>query len=205
MAQVERATSNRGKQYLTQVLSNLQFQSNVNATGEFAFVGWESDLGGDFLVRKLIINVDIPDNFVILEARITYVNIPINWYQDPDYFWGYVRNLTAYKMTNFSTNYSIQADAGGGFQLEGGAVYSAITSAFGATGYTPSEPTDLDYKVETIISDDIKNSLEAGSSRIVLQPTTKPTTTGDPIDDLILAAEETSAGHAVLNVIGYVK
>src|SRR5690606_21998650 len=81
------------------ILTNLQFTNDSLLTN---FGSATADIiGEDNIILDNDINVYIPPNFTITEAKITFINFPMVWYlENNNYVWGYVRNLKLYKETS---------------------------------------------------------------------------------------------------------
>jgi hypothetical protein len=185
------------------ILTNLQFTNDSLLTN---FGSTPADtIGEDNIISVDNINVYIPPNFTIIEAKITFINFPMVWYlENNNYVWGYVRNLKLYKETSGKVfYYGAYSSSFGGLSDE--RVYQEIPEAFGVDGYTPSIPTDLTYKKEVILSGDIKNYLNVGHNHLRLKPKDPPTTSPNYWTNVENCGKETSMGYAILNVIGYMK
>ena len=193
------------------ILTNLQFSSG-DLYGFDRFIGalpyYLNFEEFTYSYYDLKITGYIPENFTIVEAKISYINIPVEFVTMPNSIWGYVRSLKAYKQTG--SNYYISSEPDGSFKYGfPDETYTELTAAFGSGGYTPSEPTELDHDVEIKISGDISASLSSGNFELKLAPNSipAPINTGNYEADLAANNAQycsiTSAGFATLNILGY--
>ena len=183
------------------LITNLQFNS-MGAYLGFSMLGFNVGwIGSQYTIYNsdVFIEAIIPNDFVILSAKITLEHTPAKWsgYDDTtkkDYDnWGYARNVKLYKGTS---NYKFDM----GFNSEYLAIYesslSEIPNAFG-TSYTPSNTSgDSIVSKESI---DIKNYLSTGGNRLIIR-------TGNSTPaNVTNASQQTGMAKAVLNIIGYLK
>lgn len=195
MAQVERATSGGGKQYLTQVNTLMQYESNLTPLGYYTL----SYEGTSIQNTDITFYVSIPDNYVIQSAKIT-----LNFYVSNIYYTlsdttqtnvkGKATNIHLYKSTNSEYAFS---DAFGTFETVPGTL-TEINGAFGTSGYTNS--TTNAASVESL---DITPFLSYGLNILKIK---NPTALIGMTDAKILeAAQKTQLAVATLDIIGYTK
>lgn len=150
----------------------------------------------EYLKSDIAINVDIPEDFVITEAKVTLRFMPYL----VDSVWSCCRNLKLYKGSEdcvWSTNgYSLDFTDSGGL--------TEIVGALGADGWTTALATSSNHAVQTKVSEDIKDSLSVGNQVIYLRssysiPSVESGT------EAVNAALYSGMAVAVLNVVGYKK
>lgn len=196
------------------ILTNLQFKSTSTLGRNYDWVGAypEQDFDGVWSIttEKLSITANIPDNFTIVEAYISYTNVPMLWWiaDTPEYSnWGYVRSLKAYKQTEDDI-YLVAGYYSEYSEYLVNSAYTEISAAFGSGGYTPTNPSTT-VIVETQTSGNIASSLSVGQNLIELRPASVPAAVNTGTEDEKLIANTdncskvTSAGFAVLDIIGY--
>jgi hypothetical protein len=210
MAQVERATSSGGNMYKTKLIHNFEYpSSNVNWSGVLDerlgsfFLGYNSIIDTGTNTRNwLEFNPYIPNNFIITEAYITFLHTPV-WWDNVETFWGYCRNIKAYKVNNIS-NILVSAVANGGFSIYGGYDEKEIYGAFGDNGYTPTIPTNDSYKTETFLSSNIKDILDIGDNKIIVRSSgDTPEYSGEIIENNSVILPLTGFARAILSIKGY--
>ncbi|MDY0199119.1 MAG: hypothetical protein RBR68_15045 [Tenuifilaceae bacterium] len=208
MAQVERATSVGGKQYLTQLLSVFQFSNTIGVNGvgqigAFNSLGFSLDFTlGTYVQDFLQIQAFIPDNFTIISAFITmhhtssYIDTTAIGGSGAE--WCYARKVQAYT-TNITDRY-VYGDAFSEY-FEDGTTNTLITNSFGENGFTATPPTGgippSTPATEKVVSIDIKSSLQPGLNLIkVASSDTLPTSE-------LVAMRKSGQAAATLTVIGY--
>jgi hypothetical protein len=217
MAQFQKDVSTGGKSYYgTETLSNLQFKSRnvsqkftnnglVRESPNFLAYNFEYMPNGSFQ-DQLEIDAYIPENFTITEAYITFVHTPINWDNAGDYnVWGYCRKINAYTADN-AENFYIGAAYNSEYYYDVSARYNVtkILNAFGVDGYTPSVPSASDYKTETTISANIKDSIKKGNQTFIIKSSLPiPTLTGNLATDGAAFGLISGYAGAILNIYGY--
>lgn len=187
--------------------SNLQFigkgKYGRDFGGAYSCVGFTTVYKGNttsFTKDDLIIDVSIPEKFIIKKATITLNHTSVNWvgYDDAlgkDYdTTGYARRVKLYRTTR---NYTTSLTMGGDAEVKGLTSPTEISGAFGTNGYTASQTTLGDVEQKTSI--DISSSLKSGMQKLILRSDyTEPT-------NVTQAASRTGLMYAVLNVYGYLK
>ena len=198
------------------LLTNLQFTSG----NTFEYIGYSaSDTINKNFYEDLKINYYIPDNFKIVSAYITLINMPVKWiidvYDDETFqntgtniYWGFVRNLKLYKQDN-SSSYR-EAYYNSEHVDEDKTSFNEIANVFGANGYTPSVPTDTSQCVEKNISTNIASSLSDKFGTLSLRSGNdipEYPNNGEYYEKQALnqanIAPQTSLGYAILNIIGF--
>lgn len=186
------------------VLSNFQFNGKSTCTNEGDFLGFEPMYVNDTNTKtKIIIDALIPENFEITEAKIHLVHTPIYFKSDLNNtgFWGYARKMQAYKVTDldFKRTAVLLSTYVDDVNYE-----MSDTQAFGANGYTPSEPSNSSYTTESVTSIDIKEFLSNGYNMLIIESNEEiPALAGDMIEEE--SYSKTGQVKATLNVIGYMK
>lgn len=187
------------------LLTNLQFVSS----GELEFAGfrpYDDMTGGINDYASIVINAEIPSNFVIVSAIITLIHSPVNYYDgmasSPYYFWGYSRKFKAYKTSNLNGYYK-KAVLFGSLEPENEGNVSEINGAFNVGGFTAKEPTDSSHETEVVYSSDIKDSLSLGWNRILLRSSDVMPSGLNYENNAVACAKKTGSIIGILNVIGY--
>ena len=187
--------------------TNLQFLSAGKYP--FSYGGRYSNLGFEMSYEKstvvyvkndLIIDVFIPENFVIKKATITLNHTVVNWSgydekTEQDYNEiGYARSIKCYKTTN---NYLFSLTKGGDAYVHGLENIPEISGTFGINGFNPTNISE--GIVEQVESNDIGKELKTGYQKIIIR-------TDEPIpNDIITASQKSGMAYAILNVYGYLK
>jgi len=199
MAQVERATSSGGKQYLTRLLSNFQYVSNSGL--DYLGFYWWSPSGGMAYKLNADIQAEIPDGFVVTSAKITLFHSPIYWLDTSD-FWGYSRNVRLYNTNNREGFYQTQSVSGLTFITVSDETLTEITNAFGPSGFTAATPSGTTAVNEIVESIDITDEIKTGFNRFVIA-------TGDtlpsPAELPAYYFARCGNAQATLDIIGYQK
>ncbi len=154
-----------GTQLITEngILSVIQFGQY-----EWKKVGYNANPSNNVMEKMTYkIPVFIPEGFTILDARVVLMHSPVKWSGYGQNGWGYCRNLRLYKNEQDENWYEeIILDSEGFTEEE--YYTNEILNAFGTSGFSPTIPSDNNHKVETIISNNIKNYLST-DKRITLQ------------------------------------
>jgi hypothetical protein len=182
------------------VLSNIQ-SATFGRFANYDFLGFEEILtssGNEWQNRDLSLDVYIPSDFTITEAKITLFHTPADWwYFDGSYIeqWGYSRNIKLYSSTA-TQNYKFVMGYYSEYQLQLADLnLTEVSNAFGSSGYTATNTSGSTLQVTTSI--DIKNSLSSGNNKLVLRSAvSSPTSTADGLS-------KTGMARAVINVLGY--
>lgn len=165
MSRVQRNISSGGKQYYSNVLSNLQFGKY-----EWTKVGFSTDTETNTNSNEFInIPIYISTDFTIVEAKITLYHSPIKWtdgVSNPSVSnWGYSRNVKAYIESN-SDNYYREYYIGSEWVESNPLLTTEILNAFSSNGFTASNPSS-EQKIETMTSIDIKEYLRTGKGMTI--------------------------------------
>jgi len=186
------------------LLTNLQFVSS----GELEFAGFKPYDGveGNNDYASIVINAEIPSNFVIVSAIITLIHSPVNYYDGmastPYYFWGYSRKIKVYKTADLNGYYK-KAVLFGGLEQENDGNVSEINNSFNTGEFTAKVPSDSSHETEVVYSNDIKTSLTAGWNRILLRSADIMPSGLDYENNAVACAKKTGSIIGILNVIGY--
>lgn len=199
------------------VYGNLQFTSRV-CTG-YTSVGGFEDVG--FVWYPLTeqnektsveIMATIPENFMIDKAIITLIHQPrysylVESYNSStntfveDWHWGYSRNIGVYTAETDDFFYEPSDEYVANFPT-----VELIRGAFsGNNTWQPSVANDNFHENETIVTSDIKDSLESGkTNRIVIASNDNaPAAVSDEYINIINSKERTGRIYAILDVFGY--
>ncbi len=177
------------------VLSTFIFAAKSNFND---FLGYVLLNDADFGYYR--INAYIPENFVITEAKVILTHIPVQWvknpYTSPENIWGYSRNIDVFKVTkkDYPRTAYIQSSLIDIFDQAG----LLSTNCFGANGYTPSVPSDIEHKQEVKIGTDIKNYIDKGNTEFIIK--TRNAIVEGSSDRMY---SDTGTGFAYLQVTGY--
>jgi hypothetical protein len=179
------------------VLSSIVVQSNIFSK---MFLGASSLLplgyttyGADIYPSSLVFDFNIPEDFVVISAKIILNHMPIKYYDENDIYTytGYSRNLVLYKTTGYDvggymkwrwSDYEINTSYYG--------LLTKITNAFGENGFTGSI-----NGLTSTISNEIKDHIKTGFNSLKIQPNAQT-----PIED---EYEETGACNGILVIKGY--
>ncbi len=180
------------------LLTNLQFNSN----GEFenySLLGFKNYYGDGNSIQNsdVSVEVDIPENFVVESAYMTFYHTPINWSyynensQQNEELIGYSRSVSLYKIIN-SANYIFHMAAASEYYTDISNMQLKELQYFGDLNNTQAGSI-VSYK-----SNDLKEELKnSGKYKFVLR--TKSESPSNSID----AEYQTGACRAVINVVGY--
>lgn len=194
-----------GTQIITEdgILSVIQF-------GQYDWqrVGFDADPSSNSIWKMTYkIPIYIPKGYTIVDARVVLMHSPIKWSGYGKKGWGYCRNLNLYKNEQTSDWYEeMILDSEGITDAE--YYTNKIDKAFGNNGFSPSIPSDISHKVETVISNNIADYLSV-DKHITLQ-----IHTSDSIPDLDIDMGDVYSSDclnitgnciAILIVIGFYK
>lgn len=178
------------------LLTNLQATSN-----EFSRLGYDYYyITDDFRKVPIELNIKIPKNFTITDAKVYLYHAPIHWIDENNSTdgWGYAKKIKLYK--NSSSIFYPTAYLGSEFYPPYHSIVE-VPGAFGSDGFTTSKPTA--GELEEIISIDIKNYLSEGMNIFVIEPEEElEIVIGEFPENT--AIKNTSYCYAVLDVIGYI-
>ena len=178
------------------LMTNLQFVGvnlNYNLNGLFGNY-WD---GTGLASYWIIINANIPANFVIQKAYIRIVEHPVYWNNLATY--GYVKQLAIYRMkstdkliSNFQTEDDILAS-----------MSSQITNVFAGNNstWTPSTPSNSNYGAQIKDSVDLKSHISDNNCIFLLK--SKYTTSVNANNASQIEAQNSCYVNATLNVLGY--
>lgn len=189
------------------ILSTLQFGNN-----ELQNLGYEGD---PFSTGYITIDIPfyIPQNFQILEAKLLLQHTSAKYMYTSDggtvnhTIWGYCRNIKLYKDTPATDFYkTVQIASEGFFDTE--LLQEEIANAFGANGFTASNPASSNNKTERVTSINIADFLEVGQNSVLQIRSSNPIPSFDgdiydSYDSDILS--QTGYARALLIVTGYIK
>lgn len=180
------------------LLTNLQFTSD----GEFenySLLGFKNYYGAGSSIQNsdVSVEVDIPDNFVVESAYLTFYHSPINWSyynensQQNEELIGYSRSISLYKVIN-NANYIFHMAAASEYYTDISNMQFKELQYFGDLNNVQAGSI-ASYK-----SNDLKEELKnPGKYKLVLR--TKNISPSNAID----AEYQTGACRAVVNVVGY--
>lgn len=188
------------------MMTNLSFE-NLN----WSELGYKTDnFSGTNRYQYIELPIYIPNNFTIVEAKVTLEHIPVKWQGTGISIWGNARNIKIYKdseTSDFYKEYPIFATE----DTSSDDIYSnEITGAFGNNGFTSSTPTNDSHKKEIITSENIANFLETGSTKLQIRtgnslPAYNPDLTDSdlalPIQTNVL--NQTGMAKVVINISGF--
>lgn len=187
------------------VLSLFQYNSKNSHNSDF--LGFYPDyMSSSVKKSQLKFNVNIPDNFEILQAWVTLTHNPIYWTGTSANgttvnFWGRSSKIKLYKLQDINTIYAAFCNSEM-IQIDESSL-SEITGAFGNNGFTAKTPSNSSHVCEVKNSTDFAQNIQKGASTFVLQ-TDDETPTFE--DDFVEKNTYSKTGicTAVLNVIGYI-
>ena len=185
------------------ILTNLQFVSIGKFEG-YGLLGFNYNSFDDtYFYGDISIDVDIPDNFTIIQAYLTLYHTPATWsYYNSSTsenidIQGYARNLKLYETLSDNQNYGFYMTFGGDYAIDlSSGFLTEITNAFGDSSYTPNSGYSTGIEVKKTI--DIKDYLTKGSThKLVVR-----TSDSIPVEEMA-ACSKTGMARAVINIIGY--
>lgn len=178
------------------VLSNFQFVGKVTNS---SFLGFYADYNFSAVRKnKMIFDVIIPNNFVVIQAYVTLIHSPIKWASDQssNQFYGYSRQLKVKKVTDVDflrTAYVLS---------ETSEYDNSSLSDLNVLNFTASIPSDSSHKTQIVISNDFASSISSGYNMFVIETNAStPSFKGDFIEQPCYS--QVSEVKAVLNVVGY--
>lgn len=194
-----------GTQLITEdgILSVIQFGQY-----EWEKVGYNANPENNVMYKMSYkIPVYIPKGFTILDARIVLMHSPIKWSGYGQNGWGYCRNLRLYKNEQEENWYEELILDSEGFTDE--EYYtSEIVEAFGTNGFSPTIPSDTSHKVDTTISNNIKDYIPIDKRmNLQIHSGDKPPEFNIDLGDLYSSECFNKTGNciAILTVIGFYK
>jgi hypothetical protein len=178
-------------------ITNLMFSGLETDLG---FYG--TDLGDGPAVYKhpVVININIPSDFVITEAIVRLVHIPIKRLVDVQTYWCNARKVKLYNVTDFSNLYyqTLGLLTEPFYHL---LTLSEIPDAFGTNGFTAQTPSDNSHITEVVDSIDIKDSLQSGMTNMLLLQSDDTL----PVLESADMYQKTGRVFATINILGYRK
>lgn len=194
-----------GTQLITEdgILTIIQFGQY-----EWKQVGYRANPSNN-VMQKLTyeIPVFLPENFTIIDARVTLMHSPIKWSGYNKNGWGYCRNLKLYKQEK-SKNWYQEIILESEDISQSDFYTDEVPNAFGINGFTATTPSNANHIVEKIISNNIKNYLEIDKSIILQIHSSNPDPDFDiDVSDLYSSDCLNNTGNciATLSVIGFYK
>lgn len=183
--------------------SNLQYISSgllgEDFGGQFSPLGVMADFtnGSSFYKSDLVIDVYIPENFIVTSAILSIMHTSVHWVgydamtnKNYDVI-GIAKNVHVYK-TN--SNYNFELTQGGGASTPTIGYLSEINGALGEKGYS-FKNINLG-NIEEVKSANIGDSLEQGYQKIIIRTT-------DNANNVEDSSRKTGLAYAVLNITGY--
>lgn len=197
----------------TKVVGGDGLLTNLQDESEWTWLGFdapESMAEATAVKTKLKVQTYIPDNFKVVQAKLTLIHAPIHYMGNAyDYetsenveydYWGYSRNIRLYQNTD--ADYSVTAAAFSEYDAEDNSSYSEIEGAFGRNGFTAETPTDDNHKTQTVTSIDFAEYLQKGFNEFMLESAdVPPVQTGDFVEQAVYS--RTGRAFAVLSILGY--
>lgn len=188
------------------LLTNLQFDSNFG--GGVGFVYYYTD---GFHKNYLEISTFIPDNFKIIEAKLTLFVSPnhVHWQANNVDIYSSAKKIKLYKKDSYHEINDIYINSEIYYQDITG---TEIKNAFGVDGYTPPEPTLENHDTQIVTSIDLTSYFDSGINEFLVYSDveyTSDTINGEsPVAnklgaDDFLADKYSSSVKGVINVIGY--
>lgn len=182
-----------------QIITDKGLMTNIQAKSDFDILGYSTNQLYDTPAYHNIL-IYIPDNFTITNAYLTIISQPIRWSGGTlsGTHWGYPRNLALYKDYNSlvqkapgtdvtTANYSnlIQQTLTGGLFTNN------------SNSWTPTEPTNVSYNTQKIVSKDIKELITKGINHFIVTSTNSvPSSQTDKYEGI-------GQGFAVIDIYGY--
>lgn len=178
------------------LMTNLQFAGknmNFNSNGMFGCY-W---LGTGMISDWMLIFAEIPNNFTITSARIEILEHPVYWSNVG--VWGSVKDVSIYQI---SADEKLTLS----YQIEDDVIYKLseqVKNVFGVNrnSWSPTTPSDSNYKTQKIISIDLSSSLASGSCIFAIK--SNHTETYNASAEKRLEAQNRCYMNAMLNVLGF--
>ena len=154
------------------LMTTLIYEAKPRENGNTSnIVGYYTDYSSySDMKQKLYINILIPEDFEIVNAKIIGYHTPVKWHgMDIGATWGYVRNLKLYKAINM-INALVAEDIDSGFGTPTSYTYEEIVGALGNNGWTAAIPSDTKHDTEKFESVNIKNIFQnSGEFQIMIE------------------------------------
>lgn len=190
------------------LLSSLQFisygtvSSVANSFQLLGFSGFYGEASEYFPHADLELNVNIPEDFVIVEAKITIRYQPI-YIQTSDAsvgVWSRCSKIKLYKGTEditwVSDGYNLNRNDNTG--------YEEIAGVLGSDGWTAALATNSNHPTQIKVSEDISESLSSGNQMLYLRSDREIAADLESYD-MTPAVVNSGMAVAILDVIGYKK
>ena len=177
------------------LMTNLQFVGvnlNYNLNGLFGNY-WDGN--NSLSSHWIIINANIPANFIIQKAYIRIVEHPVYWNNLSSY--GYVKQLAIYRMKSTDkliSNYQTEVLDSMSTQISN--VFSGNNSA-----WTPNTPTNSNYGAQIKDSVDLKSHISNNNCIFLLKSKYSTAVTSSTAAQI--EAQNSCYVNATLNVLGY--
>lgn len=189
------------------IMTNMEFVGHGNMndgiSGNYYQVGFRTNsITSSNFKAKITIDAYIPENFTITKAIVVLSHFPLKvQYQGQDKGYGYSRAVKIYSSSN-SARYRVW-NIGSEFFDEETGYDSEIDIKNMKNGWTPK---DYDrHKIENIVTDDIKNSLNNGINRLIIQSSEDIPTFSYDDNNQINCLLRTGMMSATLEVYGFMK
>lgn len=179
------------------LMTNLQFVGvnlNYNLNGLFGNY-WDGN--NSLSSYWIIINANIPANFIIQKAYIRIVEHPIYWNNLSSY--GYVKQLAIYRMKSTDkliSNYQTEDDILDSMSTQISNVFSGNNST-----WTPNTPTNSNYGAQIKDSVDLKSHISNNNCIFLLKSKYSTAVTSSTAAQI--EAQNSCYVNATLNVLGY--
>lgn len=186
------------------LLTNLQFNS-IGKYANFDLLGYSAISDGTengFIYNYIDVSIDveIPENFTILDAYIELQHTAIKWTDNQNVeYWGASKNLKLYKTITNDTNYMFNMAYMSEYTLQlDSSNLIEIVNAFGSSSYTPDNQESNNIVSKKTI--DLKEFInESGKHKFVIRTTSAtPTSQND-------TGYKTGMGKASMIILGYIK
>jgi hypothetical protein len=179
------------------LMTNLQFVGvnlNYNLNGLFGNY-WDGN--NSLLSYWIIINANIPANFIIQKAYIRIVEHPVYWNNLSSY--GYVKQLAIYRMKSTDkliSNYQTEDNILDSMSTQ----ISNVFSGNNAT-WTPTTPSNSNYGAQIKDTVDLKSHINNNNCIFLLK--SKYSTSVSASNYAQIEAQNSCYVNATLNVLGY--
>ena len=179
------------------LMTNLQFVGvnlNYNLNGLFGNY-WDGN--NSLSSYWIIINANIPANFIIQKAYIRIVEHPVYWNNLSSY--GYVKQLAIYRMKckdKLISNFQTEDDILDSMSTQISNVFSGNNST-----WTPSTPSNSNYGAQIKDSVDLKSHISNNNCIFLLK--SKYSTSVSASNYAQIEAQNSCYVNATLNVLGY--
>lgn len=179
------------------LMTNLQFVGvnlNYNLNGLFGNY-WDGN--NSLSSYWIIINANIPANFIIQKAYIRIVEHPVYWNNLSSY--GYVKQLAIYRMKSTDkliSNYQTEDDILDSMSTQVSNVFSGNNST-----WTPNTPSNSNYGAQIKDTVDLKSHISNNNCIFLLKSKYSTAVTSSTAAQI--EAQNSCYVNATLNVLGY--